>query len=768
MLFCKVILLNNSQSFSNQVDNSLSYSVPAALETEIKLGRFCFVPVLDKVFTALVTEIFDQFNEEFKLKEVIELIDPQIEFSLELIDLIKFTATYYATPYSMVLSAIINSTQIPVAEKEIYLVDNPRQPQKELGEQSLDVLNKLKNCRSQKAKFNRLKALSKLPTKKLNQILVKLKNDALIEIKYHYDLKLKGSEKDYLKKFSQVEKSSTRLSANQETIFRNIINSNTKKHLIHGITGSGKTEVYFQLIEEYLNKGFSSIILVPEISLAPQLIDRLKKKFSDEVEIIIWHSALDEKEKLFSFIQLMNDTPKVVVGARSAIFSPVKNLGLIILDEEHENSYKQEQPAPRYHARLIAERRAELNQAKLILGSATPTIESYYKAKHHSDWELHKLGERFFEESSLATVELVDMKEEFSTGNKSIFSKRLRELITDRLNKKEMSILFLNKRGNSSHVFCRNCGYIYKCSHCDSKMVYHSDKHSLVCHLCNHTEKHPESCPACSSSSIKYFGLGTQKLEEETRKTFPEAKIVRLDSDTAKKKDFHLDTFKKFKNNEIDILIGTQMIAKGLDNARLTCVGVIAADNCFTQLDYQAEEKGFQLLTQVAGRAGRKDLAGTVIFQSYLNERSSLKLAQQQDYEKFYAEEIELRKEFIYPPFAKLIRFISSSENEINAIENLNKFHELIYSELEKTSALEMVQILGPSQCQINRINKQFRYHLLIKIPGGTITELQSLLFCRPSQKLLDLEEKIKAQFLSYKPLSKSRLVIDIDSISLQ
>ncbi|MFM7457525.1 MAG: primosomal protein N' [bacterium] len=851
MLFCKVILLNNSQSFSNQTDNSLTYSIPDELSENIAVGFFVFVPVLDKVLTALVIEILKEVQAEFKIKEIIDLIDPKIHLNRDLIEIIKYTGDYYATAYSQVLSTVINTANIPNAEKEIYYLnlsteetqkkskakdngtvakrtssrlrrtndrstldvheDHEDDENAEIGVRqqchnvTLDVLEKLKNCRGQKAKFNRLKALCKIPTKKLNQALAKLQSQSLIEIKYHYNLKLEASQKNYLDKFEDYDfnkkqdeiyqHSINRLSAEQETAYQTIKENSAKEvnpiknFLIHGITGSGKTEIYFELIQDTLERKESAIILVPEISLAPQLIDRLKQRFPDQ-EFLIWHSALDEQERLYSFMKLMTEESVIVVGARSAIFSPVTNLSLIIMDEEHENSYKQDQPAPRYHTRNIAEKRAELNNALLILGSATPCVESYQKAacgnpnlrntftdtqkvgrvaKHEDDenaeigvslhaqqtssnWMLLHLRKRY-NQSPLPDVEIIDMKEEFNLGNKSIFSKKLRELMEDRLNKGEATILFLNKRGNSSHVFCRNCGYIYKCSHCDSKMVYHSDKHILICHLCNHSEKHPESCPACGSSSIKYFGLGTQKLEEEVRKTFPTAKVARLDSDTTKKKNYHLEVFQKFKNQEINVLIGTQMIAKGLDNPLVTCVGVIAADSCFTQLDYQAEEKGFQLLTQVSGRAGRKDREGKVIFQSYLNNRPSLVLAQEQDYEKFYAEEIKLREEFNYPPFSKLIRFISSSEDEVLAINNINKFHELIYDyfieTIKETSA--PLQLLGPSQCQITRINKQYRYHLLCKIALNRV----------------DIENDLKSLFLNHKALHRTRLVIDIDSCSL-
>jgi primosomal protein N' (replication factor Y) len=413
MLFCKVILLNNSQSFSNQTDNSLTYSIPDELSKVIRVGIFVFVPLLDKVLTALVIEILENVQAEFKIKEIIDLIDPKIHLNKDLIEIIKYTGDYYATAYSQVLSTVISTANIPNAEKEIYFLKPKIEETQEINKTestttepvdlklknlpdlTLDVLEKLKNCRGQKAKFNRLKALCKIPTKKLNQALAKLQSSSLIEIKYHYNLKLEASQRNYLEKFEDYDfnekqdgisqQLANRLSAEQEAAYQHIKENSAeevnpiKNFLIHGITGSGKTEIYFELIQDTLERKESVILLVPEISLAPQLIDRLKQRFPNQ-EILIWHSALDEQERLYSFMKLMTEESVIVVGARSAIFSPVTNLSLIIMDEEHENSYKQDQPAPRYHTRNIAEKRAELNNALLILGSATPCVESYQKA----------------------------------------------------------------------------------------------------------------------------------------------------------------------------------------------------------------------------------------------------------------------------------------------------------------------------------------------------------------------------------------------------
>ncbi|MCH2228576.1 MAG: primosomal protein N' [Candidatus Caenarcaniphilales bacterium] len=756
MSLCKVIVLNNSQCFSNLIDDSLTYNIPETYIEDVSSGSFVYVPIRDKVHTALVIETGLHEVVKFKVKDILEVLDPDLKVDQEIIDIVKFCSHYYCAKYSETIETVISASLIPKIEKEIQLKINADELENEItnstNEKTKLVLKTLGKCRSQKAKFSHLRNLCKITSKLLNNELSKLKNKKLIEVTYLYQEFNKNKvSSDHLDKFESEISDLNKLSEQQENAYRQISNSPDEviRFLIHGVTGSGKTEVYFHLIQDCLNNAKSAIILVPEIALAPQLIERLKANFPKD-KIIVWHSALDIKERQHSFYKLLQNENKIIVGARSAIFCPVKNLGLIVIDEEHENSYKQDQPAPRYHTRKIAEFRAKKNKAKLVYGSATPNLETYYKAlsEKHKDIQLITLKSRF-NQNPLPKVDIVDMREEYKLGNKSIFSKQLKELLETKLKKKEQSILFLNKRGNSSHVFCRDCGYIYKCRFCDSKMVYHSDKKRLICHLCGNNEEHPDHCPACNSQAIKYFGLGTQKLEEEAKKAFPEARVKRLDSDVNKNKKTYLEIWSDFKNHKIDILIGTQMIAKGLDNPNLTCVGVVAADSSFSQLDYQADEKGFQLLTQVSGRAGRKDKEGSVIFQSYQTEREALIDAQSQDYIKFYENEIQNREDFSYPPFAKLIRFIASSENEVEAINSLNIVHEELTAINEATE--EKIQILGPSQCQINRINNQFRYHILVKLKEEN--ELN--------------QNKIKDVFLKHRKASKARLIIDIDSVSL-
>ncbi len=536
------------------------------------------------------------------------------------------------------------------------------------------------------------------------------------------------TSKNPLRKFSKLEQSKPpQLTEEQQQALNAIFKylHESRKFLLHGVTGSGKTEIYMQVIARVLEANKNVILLIPEISLAPQLAQRLGARFGID-NVVLWHSALSKTEKQFTFNRLEQKEACIVIGARSGVFATVKNLGLIVVDEEHENTYKQDSPAPRYHARTLAIKRSELNACPVIFGSATPSVELYYKAASNEfpDYHLLELKKRALA-SSLPTVHITDMCQEFNNANKSVFSRKLDTLIKASLERQEQIILFLNKRGSASHVFCRNCGFVYNCANCDSKTVYHADKKLMICHHCGFTEAHPKECPECGSQAIKFFGLGTQKLEEEVIKTYPEARVARLDSDVSRIKNSYIDILESFAKQEIDILVGTQMVAKGLDFPNLTLVGVIATDSNFSQLDYAADERGFQLITQVAGRAGRADKPGNVVLQTYQAEREILESAKNQDYQDFYSREIALRKEFSYPPFGKVVRFLIASEKDHIAIAFANKFHERIYC--LKSADLD---ILGPSPALISKMNNKYRYQIVVKLKNESdILNLRDFFF---------------------------------------
>lgn len=769
MSFCKIVLTNSSQTFSYPGSNSLSYAIPEDLQDKLAIGSLVLVPYRNQKENGLIIDIYQELSDEeksFNIREIEDLISENFSFNSELINLIKFVSSYYACSYSEVFSSVLATGLISKPEKTITLniKDN-------IESENNIVIQALLKARKNQAKWTRLKALTKLPESELKKELRKLQTKGLVEIEYSSKSKTASKKtNDPLDRLRTLEAAAIpTLTAEQEPVLdyirkKIIEEKNAPKFLIHGVTGSGKTEIYLRLMEDCFKRQQSTIFLVPEIALAPQLTERIIQRFGQE-HVLIWHSALSQSEREFSFQEIIEGEPKIIVGARSAIFAPVKNLGLVIIDEEHENSYKQDSPAPRYHARLVAEKRCELNNCTLILGSATPNIETYYKALNKIDnYHLLKLKKRVYD-NALPKVTIIDMREEFNNANKSIFSRLLRSNIQEALARKEQIILFLNKRGAASHVFCRNCGFVYKCSHCDSKTVYHSDRKLMVCHHCGFTEAHPNQCPDCDSQAIKFFGLGTQKLEEEVKQAFPEARTRRLDSDVSKIQNNYINTWNDFRDGSIDILIGTQMIAKGLDNPNLTLVGVISADSNFSQLDYLADERGFQLLTQVSGRAGRKDKPGLVVFQSYQPEREVLLDAKEQDYEKFYAKEIEMREILKYPPFSKLVRFLVTAENETKAITTANELHKLTCDLLEKqgltidnldsSQGQDSISILGPSPTLISKINNKYRYHVVIKIP------------LMKNNKDTQLIEGLKTMFLSRKKTNDITVTIDIDSISL-
>ncbi|QED47487.1 primosomal protein N' [Cytobacillus dafuensis] len=499
------------------------------------------------------------------------------------------------------------------------------------------------------------------------------------------------------------------LTEDQEDSIRPILASieENKKEtfLLYGVTGSGKTEVYLQSIQKVLQKGKEAIVLVPEISLTPQMVKRFKGRFGDQVAVL--HSGLSVGEKYDEWRKIQRQEVKVVVGARSAIFAPFQNLGIIIIDEEHETSYKQEEN-PKYHARDVAIQRSLKHNCPVVLGSATPSLESYARAQK-GVYKLLSMPKRM-NNQSLPSVDIIDMREELRDGNRSMFSRTLLEKIKDRLEKKEQIVLFLNKRGHSSFVMCRDCGYVVNCHNCDISLTYHRFNQHMKCHYCGYESVAPKHCPECNSEHIRYFGTGTQKVEEELSKILPEAKVIRMDVDTTSRKGSHEKLLDQFQEGQADILLGTQMIAKGLDFPNITLVGVLSADTMLHLPDFRSSEKTFQLLTQVSGRAGRHELEGEVVIQTYTPEHYSVELAGEQDYRKFYAQEMTVRKIHKYPPFYYISLITVSHEELLKAVSVTEKITAYIQSKLSKDAIC-----LGPVASPIPKINNRYRYQCLIK-----------------------------------------------------
>lgn len=475
--------------------------------------------------------------------------------------------------------------------------------------------------------------------------------------------------------------------------------------LLYGVTGSGKTEIYLQSIQKVLDKGEEAIVLVPEIALTPQMVKRFKERFGDLVAVM--HSGLSAGEKYDEWRKIQRREVKVVVGARSAIFAPFENLGIIIIDEEHETSYKQEEN-PRYHARDVAIKRGSTHRCPVVLGSATPSLESFARAQK-GVYTLLNLPKRM-NEQPLPSVEIVDMREELREGNRSMFSRVLFEKLQDRIEKGEQTVLFLNKRGHSSFVMCRDCGFVVNCPNCDITLTYHRYQELMKCHYCGHEERVPTICPECNSEHIRYFGTGTQKVEEELTKLLPEARVIRMDVDTTSRKGSHEKLLNAFQEGEADILLGTQMIAKGLDFPNITLVGVLSADTMLHLPDLRSSEKTFQLLTQVSGRAGRHELPGEVVVQTYTPEHYSIELAAAQDYDRFYHQEMMTRKIHKYPPFYYLTLVTVSHEELMKAVSVTEKITKFITSRLSQEAI-----VLGPVASPIPRIKNRYRYQCLIK-----------------------------------------------------
>lgn len=491
------------------------------------------------------------------------------------------------------------------------------------------------------------------------------------------------------------------LNQEQANVISHIDIAKHDKYLIHGITGSGKTEVYLQLIEKVLLAGKTALVLVPEISLTPQITDRFIARFGNVIAIL--HSKLSIGERYDEWQKIKKGEAKIVIGARSAVFAPLDNIGVIIIDEEHDSSYKSDMN-PKYDTREVALFLAKAFNAPLVLGSATPDVKTYYSAQK-GEIKLLKLTKRATNQV-MPDISVVDMREELATGNRTIFSRKLYNEINANLAKKEQVMLFLNRRGYSTFVMCRDCGEAIKCDECDISMTYHHTVDRLICHYCGRTQGIPSECPKCKSKNIRYFGSGTQKVEEEIKKYFPQASVLRMDVDTTKNKNGHEKILNEFRDKKIDILLGTQMITKGHDFENVTLVGILAADGAMHISDYRANERTYQLLTQTIGRAGRGDKKGRAVVQTYMPDEFSIVASQKQSYEEFYNVEINMREKLNYPPFCDIIISIISGEVEEEVINDAELLHRIFSMHFKA---------LSPIPAPISKINGSYRWRIIIK-----------------------------------------------------
>lgn len=677
---------------NKNIDRVFDYSVPDCFLDKIKLGIRVKVPFGKMELEGFVVEVKD--SSDIEVKDILDVIDDEAILNSELLELGKKmqedTLATLISCYQIMLPKALKAKNGQVINKKFdtyYYLNKDIVCYGKLSASQEKIINL---CMEKEYVLR--KELVDISLSSLNTLI---KKNILLEKKLeHY--RLSYNEKIEPKK---------ELTNDQKLVVDEVLaNTGYFPYLLFGVTGSGKTEVYMELIEDALNKGKTSIVLVPEISLTPQMVLRFQKRFGDNIAAI--HSALSDGEKYDEWRRIVKGEAKIVIGARSAIFAPLNNIGMIIIDEEHSDSYKQDDSNPRYNAKDIALLRGKYHNCPVIMGSATPSLEIFARAKK-GVFKLLELPNRI-NGKSLPHINIVDMNEMISK-TKGHFSPVLLEAISARLLKNEQIILLLNRRGYSSFVTCKNCGYTFKCPNCDITLTYHKSSRTLRCHYCGYGTKVYDTCPECHEKSINDLGVGTEKVEEELNKLFPESRILRMDFDTTSRKGMHEKMIKAFKNHEYDILLGTQIVSKGLDFDNVTLVGVINADTSLNIPDFRSSETTFSLLAQVAGRAGRSDKEGEVIIQTFNPEHYAIQYTKKHDYLGFYNREMSIRRELKYPPYYYICYVkISGKDNKYIYEESL-KITKLFHNKL-----ISMI-ILGPSPCTIFKLNNIYRYGIILK-----------------------------------------------------
>ena len=684
---------------------TFSYLIPDEIKEKIQIGQAISVPFgRQGLVHAFCVGFSDYLPEGIKAKKVSKILDETPLFSIDYLKLLEWIANYYCCDLVTVLNAAIPMKLIEKASKTEF---------------SIEFVSDEGAAKRQAEILAILKKSGKMPlimfekmAKTTRTTIKKLESQGFVRL----------TEEDIYRNPLDILQISTReplfeLSGDQQKVYEGIEQkiggfnlpkeeSISQTLLLHGVTASGKTEVYFKLIKDCIDAGKNVLFLAPEIALASQLTKRLAKKFGTE-DVAIWHSSISDGERY---------EIKILAGARSAVFAPLKDIGLIIIDEEHESAYKQTSPAPRYDARVVAQKLAEFHNCTMLLGSATPDISSYYRAINSGN--LFELKKRF-NDAKVPPVTVINMQEYGRAAYKNVISIPLQNAIKETLEKGQQVILLINRRGFSTFSQCKACGHVIECPNCAIPMIWHAKDQRLKCHYCNHIEYFPDFCPECGSDALKNSGTGTQKIEQYIQDLFPDKNVERIDSDILVRKGEHIRLLDKFQKGGIDILVGTQMIAKGLDNPNVTLVGVISADASFNLPDFRASERGFQLLTQVAGRAGRGEFSGKVFFQTYNPDYYALASAKSQNYDEFYATEIIAREEFDYPPFSQIIRLILSGQNNFRAEKSAQEIALRMCTMVEKYGISERLEVLGPTPCVIERINGMYRFQLIIKNKMG-------------------------------------------------
>lgn len=728
------------------IDILLDYSIPEALLGKVQIGSRVIIPLNKSRGKGTVWQLKNTPSVTTNLKPLLEIVIEASVITKDLILLAEWMSLYYATPLHKVLKLLLPKHIKQHTKEQTEMIVTSLLPTEALQA----LVRQTEGQDRHAAQRTILSLLADMGGSSPLSILLKksktskspintLVKQKLLSLQPAPKARIETLEADYF--LSPPKKLSGEQQKALDTICEGLENNQFSPHLLHGVTGSGKTEIYLQAIELALSKDRGVIFLVPEIALATQTIERLKSRFEEKIAVL--HHRLSDKEKKDSWQDIYSRKARIIVGARSAIFCPVPNLGLIVVDEEQEQAYKQSGESPYYHARDVAVMRAKLCQATVILGSATPSLESYQNAKlgkYHLSALLHRP-----DAASLPVVTIVDMKKESDKQKKNaIFSDPLLTAIKKRLSSGEQTLLLLNRRGYHTSLLCLQCSHTFKCPQCEALLTYHKQQHKLSCHLCGYEIPPPRSCPSClNTTSLQFRGFGTEMVERSLGAIFPESRILRMDADTTTQKGSHETIFKKFRSGKADILVGTQMIAKGLHFPLVTLVGVLNADLTLSIPDFRASESLFQLITQVAGRAGRSDLPGEVFIQTYLPTQSTLLHASRQDYCAFFEEESETRKLFLYPPYTHFIKISFAGLEEQKTKALAEEARTFLTKQLP--SSFEFFPVIAAGHA---KIENYYRFQFLVKT--NKILSASPVLF--------DLQTRFRK--------STIRLCIDVDPSS--
>ena len=692
----------------DKLDKTFQYAIPSQLREQIHPGVQVDIPFGKRTLTGYVVEVTEEpeFDVD-KIRPLIGIHEGSVPMESQLIEMAAWIRKNYGSTMNQALKTVlpIKKQTRHVERKTVKLLLNEAQAQQKLA---------LFESRHYKAKARLLREL--IAQKEIDYTMVTQKlNVSAATIRNLQEQQILQIETTtcYRNPVQHLTQEGYHLTLNEnqtqvvDRITEDMDSGHPKTYLLKGVTGSGKTEVYMELIAHVLAAGRQAIVLIPEIALTYQTVMRFYNRFGDRVSIM--NSRLSQGERYDQYERAKAGKIDIMIGPRSALFTPFERLGLIIIDEEHENSYKSE-TSPRYHAREVAIERARINHAAVVLGSATPSIDSYYMAQT-GRYQLLEMTQRV-KNQALPTCEVVDLRQELRDGNRSILSKRLQELMEERLEKKQQTMLFLNRRGVSGFISCRACGYVVKCPHCDVSLSQHAGGR-MVCHYCGYEERQPKVCPSCGSKYLGGFKAGTQKIEMLVKQRFPKARVLRMDFDTTRTKDSYEKILQAFANQEADILIGTQMIVKGHDFPNVTLVGVLAADMSLHVADYHAAERTFQLLTQAVGRAGRGQLPGQAIIQTYDPEHFAIQTAKAQDYEAFYQHEIAYRKMMHYPPIWNMLLVHCMGKNEQIAQQTAQLMADKLQSAIKRSG--KPVLLVGPADATIAKVNDIYRKVLYMK-----------------------------------------------------